>query len=274
MNREPEYKNVRPEPDEAVCFASPGGVDLIADVYRAHPETTNGAAVIFVHGGGWSGGKREDFRWHAAQLARDGYATCTVDYRLRDQALWPAAVEDCQEAVRWFRRQAGRLGFDPARLGAMGSSSGGHLVACLGVFNAPGADGTPSRVQCVVDVHGIHDFPAVRDHERIGPSCRKFIGAEFEENPEAWRAASPALHADGESAPMLLTHAPDDPTVPYAESVRMAEALMRAVRPVEFMPTPGSGHGFVYNPEREWTQRVWPVATVWLARHLSVGEKQ
>jgi dipeptidyl aminopeptidase/acylaminoacyl peptidase len=82
---------------------------------------------------------------------------------------------------------------------------------------------------------------------------------------------SPARHVDHRTAPALLVHDPDDMTVPYDQSLLFAARLMEAARPVRFLPSPGSGHGFVYNPRNEWTARVWPVAVAWFGEHL-LGE--
>ena len=150
----------------------------------------------------------------------------------------------------------------------MGSSAGGHLVACLGVVECE-ENGVSARADCVVDVHGVHDLPAMADRDdEVGNITVEFLGGPIEEKRDLWEEASPALHVDAESAPTLLIHAPDDETVPYEQSVIMAEALMEHARPMRFMPSPGTGHGFVYSPENAWTQRVWPVAVAWLDEHL------
>lgn len=252
----------------AEVFARPGGRELVADVYLPGEGEGNGAGVILVHGGGWSGGSRQQFRWHAGRLARRGYAACTIDYRLTPVAPFPAALVDCQSAVAWFRGQAGRFGFRADRLGAIGSSAGGHLVACLGVLEREG-EAVSSKVDCVVDIHGIHDFLLQLEAPGgVKPGWEAFLGGPVSAKREAWLAASPARHAGAGSAPTLLVHDPSDATVPWEQSLRFADALIKAGRPVRFMPTPGSGHGFVYSPRNPWTQKVWPVATSWLDEHL------
>ena len=254
-------------------YGRAGDVDLMLDLYRPADRWAGvRPGVVFVHGGGWSGGNRTQFRWHAEQAAAAGYVAISVGYRLTGVARYPAALDDCQRAVRWFRKHAAELNLDPARIGAFGSSAGGHLVACLGVRETRDDSdrdlaGLSSRAQCVVDVHGLHDMPVLASHP-ISEACVAFIGGTNDETPVAWADASPLRFVDAQSAPTLLVHAPDDASVPYEQSVRFATALMAAARPVEFMPTPGSGHGFVYSPDGEWTKRVWPVALAWLNRFL------
>lgn len=238
-------------------------------------RATTAPGVLFVHGGGWSGGNRGQFRRHAQELARRGFVAATASYRLSGVAGYPAALDDCQRAMRWLRKNADELGMDPNRLGAMGSSAGGHLVACLGTRETrddsdPALAGISSKAQCVVDVHGAHDLPWSRSLQNrpLANSLLAFLRADYDQARALWEDASPIRFVDSTTAPTLVIHDPGDPTVPYEDSVRFTDALVRAARPVEFMPVPGAGHGFVYHFEGEWAQRVWPVAVAWLERWL------
>lgn len=265
----------QPDPDlpsRTVVYAMVGSVNLEMDLWM--PSATGGPrpCVLCIHGGGWANGRRQQFAWHAGQLARRGYVAATISYRLSGVATYPAALDDCQRAVRWIRRHADELRVDPHRIGALGSSSGGHLAAMLGVRETrddgdAALAGLSSRVQCVVDVHGIHDMSA-----GAGPVSQAFraafLGGPPEARPELWDDASPIRFVDSSSAPTLLTHDPGDTTVAFDQSARFAASLIAAGRSVEFLPTPGSGHGFVYNLDHPWTQRVWPVALAWFDRHL------
>jgi acetyl esterase/lipase len=239
---------------------------LVADGYLPDPDLAHGAAVVLVHGGGWSGGHRDTLAWHAHQLALEGYVACTIDYRLSGTAPYPAALIDCQSALKWVRTNSDRFAIDPNRVGVVGSSAGGHLVACLGARD----DGPVSaRANCVVDIHGIHDFiPIGNTGTSPVKQATTFLGGSMHEKPEIWADASPVRHVDAHTAPMLLLHDPDDELVPYEQSILLANALMRAARPMQFLPTPGSGHGFIYNPEHAWTQRVWPTVVIWLNLYL------
>jgi len=263
-----EFEQKPPEPDLTEVFDSPDDLELKADIALPDSETQNGAGVLFVHGGGWRAGERQAFRWHAHRLSRLGYLAVTIDYRLMPRSPFPAALDDCQSAVAWLRRQADRFGIDENRIGAVGSSAGGHLVACLGVLNDR-IRGVSTRVNCVVDVHGIHDFPALRDDTgTINENWEAFLGGSFGNRQPEWIRASPALQVDGDSAPMLVVHDPRDETVPYEQSRLLVDALVKAGRPVQFFPSPGSGHGFFYGSGNPWTQRVWPVAVDWLDQQL------
>lgn len=262
------FESETPGPTLTECFASPGGQDLIADVFVPDKSRHNGAAAIFIHGGGWSGGKRQDFLWHAHRLSLHGYVACTIDYRLAPAACFSAMIKDCQAAARWLRKNAGRFDIRSDRIGAMGSSAGGHLAACLGVFDN-NEDTVSAKVNVVVDIHGIHDFILLAENSVNGPEhWEKLVGGPVSEKRDLWIEASPALRVNSNTAPMFLAHDPQDTTIPYVQSSILAHALIKASRPMQFLPSPGSGHGFVYNPQNTWTQQVWPIAVAWLDRHL------
>lgn len=262
------YDKETPNPDITECFANPEGKELLTDIFVPDTDRHKSAAVVFIHGGGWIGGERQAFLWHAHRLSLHGYVACAIDYRLTETAVFPAAVEDCQSAVKWLRENAERFDLSDDRIGVMGSSAGGHLAACLGVFDGK-EDTISSRANCVVDIHGIHDFISLAGNGgKVNESGEAFIGGTISEKKDRSMQASPALHVNDDSAPMFLVHDPGDDIVPYDQSLILADALIRNGRPMRFMPSPGSGHGFVYNPQNNWTQQVWPVAVAWLDYHL------
>jgi len=259
-----------------MVYGRADGANLELDLYRPIAASAPRPGLVFVHGGGWHAGQREQFSWHAEQCAQRGYVCVSISYRLTGAAPYPACLDDCQRAVRWLRSRAGEFNLDPERIGAFGSSAGGHLVACLGVRDTRSERNDElaeysSRVQCVVDYHGIHDFPALPDWKLASEACEALFGGPLQARRELWEDASPVRFVDAETAPMLLIHDPDDPTVPYAQSVDFAAALMAVGRPVEFMPVLGAGHGFGYNPENLAQRRTWPVALSWLRRWLKPG---
>jgi acetyl esterase/lipase len=193
-------------------------------------------------------------------LAARGYFTASIEYRLSDEAHWPAQIEDCKLGVRWLRANASRYNVDPERIGCWGSSAGGHLVACLGTMDDPAFEGAgghqnvSSRVQAVVDFCGPADFTTgsagiqgAKEGEDAGAPLGLF-GAPFRERPDLWKQGSPLLHVKAGAAPFLIVHGDKDKTVPIAHSQRLAEALRKVGVPVEFIIVKGGGHGMSAAP--------------------------
>jgi acetyl esterase/lipase len=243
---------------EDVVFGTVNGKELHVDIAR--PKQTPAEpmpAVLLIHGGGWAGGTHKGYApmW----LAQHGYFTASVEYRLSGEAPWPAQIEDCKLAVRWLRANADKYHVNPNRIGCMGHSAGGHLVACLGVLgddkalDVGGYPGVSSRVEAVVDEAGPVDFtpegrPTVGTDTKDNPGLIKLFGGSFAEKPDAWRQASAALHVSADTPPFLILHGANDHLVPIAQAERMLAALKAAGIPAQFIPVKNAGHGL--RPEK------------------------
>src|SRR5258706_12183716 len=109
-------------------FARPDGIELLARVYRplGEPERPLGA-VVYVHGGAWARLARTAAPILCGALAASGAVVIALDFRQAPDHRYPAAGADVAAGVRYARAHAPRLGADPARIGILGSSSGGLL---------------------------------------------------------------------------------------------------------------------------------------------------
>jgi alpha-N-arabinofuranosidase len=172
-------------------------------------------AVILVHGGAWITGNHAMENPFAMELARRGFVAATIEYRLSNEAKYPAAIHDLKASIRWLRANASRFNIDPNRIAAVGASAGGHLVALLGATNGmPNFEGegdnraVSSAVQSVIDIDGTVTFidPGNIEKEIKGPldTNTRFIGASFKDRPEVWREASPITQVNPRSAPVLF----------------------------------------------------------------------
>ncbi|MEJ7608749.1 MAG: alpha/beta hydrolase [Bryobacteraceae bacterium] len=110
------------------------GARVAMDIVRPRIEPSEARpAVILVHGGGFRRGNRQSYLPLAIKLAERGYVAATVSYRLAPRHQFPAPVHDVKAAVRFLRANAARFQIDPDRIGAFGSSAGGHLALFLGL---------------------------------------------------------------------------------------------------------------------------------------------
>lgn len=215
--------------------------------------------VVFIHGGAWRGGDKRGMGEAARPLLEDGgYAVASVGYRLTDEARWPAQIHDCKAAIRWLRAHAAAYGLDPERIGVIGPSAGGHLVAMLGtsggVADLEGDlgdhDDADSRVACVVDLFGPSDLLAMGgQHDRPGSPEALLVGGPVQEHQDAARSASPVTHVSRDDPPFLLIHGTADPVVPFNQSQILHDALRGAGVPSTLVPVDGGGHGRFGTPE-------------------------
>ena len=212
-----------------VTFAKYGDRTLALDLFRPKNAAEKLPAIVCIHGGGWRKGSKINHRKVAQALAAQGYVTASIDYRLSEEATFPAHIHDCKAAVRFLRANASQYGIAPDHIGAIGHSAGGHLAALLatsaGVVELEGDGGNSefsSAIQAVVPMGGQTDFMSERNREKSASAeiWQQFMGGSQDEVPEAYQLASPLFHLDKADPPVwLITGEKDDPST-RAESLR------------------------------------------------------
>jgi acetyl esterase/lipase len=217
------------------------------------PDRPNGAAVLLVHGGGWSGGEKAQWHSTALYLSGKGYACASAGYRLAPATKFPAQIEDVRLAMSFFRGLAKRKGFTATKVAAMGSSAGGHLVALLATIGpddklgwteeVTAADTRPNAVIAYCPATDLHQN---RPGGFLPDAVLNFLGQSESEAPELYRQASPVDRVTGAECPFLFVHGDQDPTIPHTFSVGMGEKLRAAGAQAEVVTLPGVGHGFGY----------------------------
>lgn len=237
--------------------------------------------VELIHGGGWQAGDKSFYAPMGKALAARGFVAFSVNYRLSPAARYPAQADDVQQAARWVRAHAGEYRLDPARLGALGDSAGGHLSLILGTRDTR-ADAAPvpaaqsSRVQCVVDFYGPSDLtsgmtpatlaaPQTDGQKYVAHVLHDLLGGTPQDSAALARAASPLFSVDAKSAPTLIITGTDDPLVRPDQSERLADALRAANVETTLAVIYKQGHGFL-NPADPQTYGA--MAVEWLTRHL------
>lgn len=157
-----------------LVYADVGGQPLRLDLYLPADGVRPRPLLVWIHGGGWSGGSRFPAPGFATQLRNRGIAVASVSYRLTSQAaqwggepvVFPAQIHDVKAAIRWLRAHATEYRIDPDRVAVWGSSAGGHLAALVGtsgndpeIEGSVGAEpGQSSAVQAAVDYYGPIDL--------------------------------------------------------------------------------------------------------------------
>jgi len=206
-----------------VTFATYGDRALEMDIYR--PKGTWGKlpAVVCIHGGGWSKGSRANHAHVARAISSQGFVTATISYRLSGEASFPAQIHDCKAAVRFLRAHADELGIDSNHIGAIGLSAGGHLTALLAttgnVKSLEGNGGNPefsSTIQAAMPMGAQTDLLSERVRnvaasKETGNIWRQFLGGTQQEQPEAYKLASPIEHLTANAPPIwFITGELDD----------------------------------------------------------------
>jgi acetyl esterase/lipase len=249
----------------------PEGRKEKADLYRPIPVPgKKHPAVVIIHGGGWTSGSK-----HAAReinigttLAAHGYIAMSIDYQLHDpttdKLCWPQNLHDCKTAVRWLRHHADRLNLDPANIGAIGGSAGGHLASMLAVTQArDGLDPTapygdlPCDIKCAVDMYGPIDLTSRKEISALRGSSAEF--------PERYREFSVTTYLDKEDPPFLILHGTADKTVDVEQSRLFARALEKLGVEHQLEIIEGAPHTFHLQPKQKDLR---PLVLSFFDRHL------
>lgn len=256
--------------------------------------------VIYVHGGGWTGGTQRlagTFdSWPAvlARLAARGYVVASVSYRLSGEARFPAAIQDVKASIRWLRANADKYDIDASRVLLWGGSAGGQLVALAGTScgvatlsplpNEGSVEAGTVRggnasdcVQGVVDFYGISDLAAMDAGVPINApltTVGQYLGCQAALcAPSLVASANPITYVDPKDPPFLLVHGTKDRTVPYAQSELLAAALRAKGVPVELRPIPDADHSFVMgSPEKNATVNDQVLAKVFAFIDATIGK--
>lgn len=199
-----------------IVYAHYGKREMMIDVF--HPSAKPAAprtAIIMIHGGGWRSGSRSQHYPLMQKLASLGYVCFTPEYRLSTEALFPAAVYDIKEAIRWVRIHAADYGIDTARIAVMGFSAGGEMAAFMattgnmplfaGVVNGGNIS---TKVNALIDLDGTMSF--VHPESQEGDDSKKpsaatlWFGYSRKEQPKLWEAASPLSYVSAATPPTLF----------------------------------------------------------------------
>lgn len=246
-------------------------IPYVADAHERHtmdiyiPATPGPyRVIIWIHGGAFRMGSKVDRV--PLKMLNQGYVIVAINYRLSQDAIFPAQIEDCKAAVRWLRAHAGTYDFDNTRFVAWGESAGGYLAAMLGTCGHVRTwdIGThldqSSRVQAVIDLYGPTDFlqmdaqrlPHGMTHNDADSPESQLVGGPIQAQVELARLANPMTHINGCTAPFLIIHGDADPLVPYGQSQLLVAALQRQSIAVTLHTIVGGGHGGFDTPSIPW----------------------
>lgn len=237
----------------------------VLDLY--YPQEGEGpfAVLLHIHGGGFGmGDKRDDHMENYLRFLEKGIAVGSIEYRLSGEAIFPAAVLDCREAIRFLRKHAAEYNIIPDKIAVIGGSAGGNLSAMLGMNipngEFPGEEGkafdTDCHVRFAIDQFGPIDFRTMDDqarangvsfvdHDQATSAESSYMGGALPELSDEWlNKANPTTYINENMAPLLVEHGGVDRLVPFMQSVNFVHAIYQKLGQgrVEFVPLPNADH--------------------------------
>jgi len=213
--------------------------------------------VVWFHGGGWvAGNKRVDL--FVKDLTDLGYAVASVQYRLANDAKWPAQFDDARTALYWLIRNAKKLDLDTSQIAVSGQSAGAHLALLLGFAGSKSIARSRSprlaedAIKAVIAMYPPTDLvdlvPGDQRWSDLHPVAI-LLGQPLAAAREPAEEASPINHVSAYAPPVFLLHGDSDPVVPLSQSRKLASRLEGYGVPYRFDIREGDGHAFGLNYE-------------------------
>jgi acetyl esterase/lipase len=215
-------------------------------------------AVVWIHGGGWTGGITETFFPHARYFASRGSVGFCIHYRLvkSDGSVTVAdCLSDCKSAIRYIREHAEELGIDPDKIIVAGDSAGGHLASCLGTINGFDYPTDNPKISALPNVMVLYNPLSAFT---TSPFINRIIGgAALDKKPtpesqipseaqiELAKKLSPLYNVRENQPKTLIIHGTDDIVILPEQSVQFAKAMKNAGNSCKLILLPNTRHAFV-----------------------------
>ena len=279
-----ENKKIIPKTPDVVDFEEDGitvlnniiygyteDCDLRADCFWDDANQETKPLIIWIHAGGLTElTSTRKTRPESAfyQLVKKGYFVASIDYRLAQVRPFPAALEDCKCAVRYFRSHAAKYNIDPNRIGVWGGSVGGQMAGLLAVQggiaeyeNKGGWNDVSSDIQAAVSWYGGLSFKTFielrkdtcEEQERGFASFRDRFqftyGGTIEEKQDLIEKIDPMSYVTRKFAPMLAMCSDSDPRIGEDVSKKFCEIACQNGNNIIYSTAPGQGHGFFKGEE-------------------------
>lgn len=235
-----------------IVYKKVDGFEAKVDVYLPLKDPTPRTTMLYIHGGGWSTGSKEQYLLFFLPYIQMGMKVVSVQYRLAGVAPAPAAVEDTRCAFRWVYQNAKKFGFDTQRIVVSGGSAGGHLALLTAMLEPPAGfdsncpEGEPLRAAAVINYYGPVDL--VEMYQKGKGSAFNWLGKD---KLDLAKRLSPMHYVRPGLPPILSIHGDADDVVPHAPTIRFHQALDRLKVPNRLVIIPGGAHGRHTWPERE-----------------------
>lgn len=187
-------------------------------------------AVIYIHGGGWGSGSKNDYGGHMwnVEMCKYGFVSVSVDYTLKKEAIFPQQLIDLKEAIRFLKHHGKEYGIDVNKLAIWGHSAGGHLALLVAASanQSEYDNGDDLSVAACANLSGACDiYRAIEDGDAAAAHLFGKEISTIDEVKELVALGNPIHYINEKMPPTLLIHGEDDVLVPISQSEKMYELV-------------------------------------------------
>jgi acetyl esterase/lipase len=244
--------------------------------------------VVYIHGGGWTGGKRYGMiRPQIANVIRDlnkqGITCASIEYRLAKPGVSSVmeSVADCKDALRFLAANAAKFGIDPDRIGLFGESAGGHLVLTTGLGDEKdypcdhSIAGNPAKVRCIVAYYPRVSFSDQAllvterfDQGKIEKWMNQIFGTSWKSDPSMLHKLSPVELVRSNSPAIQIIHGDQDTILPVGNATAMRDSAEAKGVEVECIIVKGADHCFDGKEIKPTDEEIEKCTVDFLIKHL------
>jgi len=189
-------------------------------------------AIMFIHGGGFKEGNKEQMSGYAALYAKGGFVTTSINYRLTPNHTFPKAINDTKDALQWMKERADEYGYDPNKIVLVGYSAGGTLALNVGLADDTG-------VAAIISGAGATDIGLLMltaPRHNLRKDLATYMAGQLP------KLASPIFQVSKNDPPVFLFHGDKDDFVPISQAVSLATKLEKNKVPMLLRVFPNAGH--------------------------------
>jgi acetyl esterase/lipase len=217
-----------------VAYANDTLKKHLLDIYLPPGTKNNLPLIVWIHGGAWMLNDKYADMGYMKNTVRgfidSGYAFASIDYRHSTQAIFPAQIQDCNQAIEYLYEHAGQYKIDKNRIAVIGFSAGGHLASLLALSNNnivkefyPATGGIHFKIMAALDFYGPSDLIMLGSNPDTSVNNERdpvsvLLGAMPVERPDLAKWASPVTYIDKKDPPFFIVQGEKDESVPNTQS--------------------------------------------------------
>jgi len=241
-----------------IPYANDNNKKHLLDIYLPAAPAAKRPLVVWVHGGAWMlNDKYADMSYMKNTVKTfidSGYALASIDYRYSTEAIFPAQIQDCNQAIEYLYQHAREYNIDNSRIALIGFSAGGHLASLLALSRNNAVDdffppaGRPHfNIKCVLDFYGPSDFVMLAGTpdtsiNNVRNPVSILLGALPLKRPDIAKKASPVTYIDKNDPPFLIVQGEKDESVPNTQSKILSSWLTITGVKNELIVVPNAPH--------------------------------
>ena len=187
--------------------------------------------LLYIHGGGWNNLNRSVRNLNFLPYIDKGWAVVNIDYRLLNQAPFPACIIDCRYALNWIYENAGKYKFDTTKIVVSGESAGGHLALMTGFLPKNSEMIIPEKpftrtlsVAAIINWFGVSDIEKLMSYWNSINFTNTLVG-DTTKKDMIFKSCSPLTYVNSSTPPVLTIHGDADNAVPFIHATKLHEVL-------------------------------------------------